>query len=203
VKDTLPLYYADLTGEASVAAAGEHFVRAHQQTVYRFALSILEDAVEAEDAAQDALVAALRHRRSYRGEASITTWLYTITLNICRKRLNKRRRGEQLLAVLQGLFHLKGEAHERPEEAALREETQADVLRAVQRLDEKHRLPVLLRYYHDLPTAEIAQILGLNEGTVHSRLFTARERLRAALQPSGPPAGAETGSPGGRPLTLP
>lgn len=203
MKDTLPLYYADLAGEASVAAAGEHFVRAHQQTVYRFALSILEDPVEAEDAAQDALVAALRHLRSYRGEASITTWLYTITLNLCRKRLNKRRRGEQLLAVLQGLFHLKGEAHERPEEAALREEAQADVLRAVQRLDEKHRLPVLLRYYHDLPVAEIAQILGLSEGTVHSRLFTARERLRAALQPSGLPAEAETGSPGGLPLTLP
>jgi RNA polymerase sigma-70 factor (ECF subfamily) len=61
------------------------------------------------------------------------------------------------------------------------------VWRAVQDLGEKHRLPVILRYYHDLPVAEIAGVLGISEGTVHSRLSIARDRLRGALQPA--PAG--------------
>jgi RNA polymerase sigma-70 factor (ECF subfamily) len=171
-------------GDGAALVAVEMFARAHQQTVYRFALSILGDPVEAEDAAQEALVAAVTHLDSYRGEAAFSTWLYAITLNACRKQLQKRQRGERLLAALQGLFRLKGEAHEdRPEEAAIRGEANADVLRAVRGLDEKHLVPIVLRYYHDLPVAEIARILGLSEGTVHSRLYTARERLRLALRP--------------------
>ena len=51
----------------------------------------------------------------------------------------------------------------------------------MQALGEKQRLPVILRYYHNLPVGEIAQILEINEGTVHSRLNTARARLKAAL----------------------
>jgi RNA polymerase sigma-70 factor (ECF subfamily) len=54
--------------------------------------------------------------------------------------------------------------------------------RAIHALDDKHRLPVVLFYYHDLPTVEIAQVLGISEGTVHSRLHTARQRLRAQLR---------------------
>jgi RNA polymerase sigma-70 factor (ECF subfamily) len=49
-------------------------------------------------------------------------------------------------------------------------------------LDEKHRIPIILRYYHDLPAAEIAEMLGIPVGTVHSRLNHARERLRTRLE---------------------
>jgi len=66
----------------------------------------------------------------------------------------------------------------------MQHEADAAVWRAVNALGEKHRLPVILRYYHGFSTAEIAQLLDLNEGTVHSRLNTARERLRHALQGS-------------------
>jgi RNA polymerase sigma-70 factor, ECF subfamily len=49
-------------------------------------------------------------------------------------------------------------------------------------MDEKHRIPIVLRYYHDLPVAEIAGILRIPEGTVHSRLNTARRQLRNILK---------------------
>ncbi len=189
MKDALSLIQAGHAGDAAEAAALDQFARAHQPVVYRFALSILEDAAEAEDAAQEALVAAVRNLDSFRGDSAITTWLYTITLNVCRRQLQKRHSRERVAAALQGLFHLKSETQERPEEKAIQAEARAGLLSAVRGLDEKHRLAVILRYYHDLPIAEIARILGVREGTVHSRLFTARERLRLRLQPEdAPPA---------------
>jgi RNA polymerase sigma-70 factor (ECF subfamily) len=75
-----------------------------------------------------------------------------------------------------------GDAPADPEAVAIQNESDAELWNAVAALDEKHRLPVILRYYQGFSTAEIAQLLGISEGTVHSRLFTARERLRAHLK---------------------
>jgi RNA polymerase sigma-70 factor (ECF subfamily) len=55
----------------------------------------------------------------------------------------------------------------------------------VDSLGDKHRLPIILRYVHELSTPEIAAILGLSEGTVHSRLHYARQRLQASLSRPG------------------
>ncbi len=183
MRDALQLVHAEPVFEAAAPVAVDEFVRAYQSGVYRLAYSILEDADEAEDAAQEALVAAVGRLDTFRGEAALRTWVYAIALNVCRRHLQKRRSGQRLIDVLQGWLHLRGEAPARPEETALDQEARGDVARAVRALDEKHRLPVILRYYHDLSVAEIAQVLGINEGTVHSRLFTARERLRARLEP--------------------
>ena len=165
-------------GDLSVAEA---LVLAHQPQVFRLALSILDDAAEAEEAAQEALVAALNALDRYRGEAAFSTWLYRITVNECRGRLRKRRARERLVGALQSLFRL-GEPTVHPEEAAAGREREAVLWRAINALDDKHRVPLVLYYYHDLPTAEVAQILEISEGTVHSRLHTARKRLRAQLQ---------------------
>jgi RNA polymerase sigma-70 factor (ECF subfamily) len=166
-------------GETGVAEA---LVRAHQAEVFRLALSILDDAAEAEEAAQDALVAALNALDKYRGEAAFSTWLYRITVNECRGRLRKRRARERLTGVLQALWLVQREAEPHPEDSAARNERDAALWQAINALDEKHRLPLVLHYYHERPTAEIAQILALSEGTVHSRLHTARQRLRAHLR---------------------
>ncbi len=162
-------------------AAIEMFVRAYQQTVYRLALSILDDPAEAEEAAQDSLVAAINALETYRGDSAFTTWLHAITLNICRTRLRKRRSRERLLETLRSILRLGSETVPPPEEVAIRNEADAAVSQAVEQLDEKYRLPVILRYYNDFSVAEIARLLNISEGTAHSRLFTAREHLRAEL----------------------
>jgi RNA polymerase sigma-70 factor, ECF subfamily len=172
----LQLYQAD------DATAVEMFVRAHQQSVYRLALSILDDPSEAEEAAQDALVAAINALDTYRGDSAFTTWLYAITLNTCRTRLRKHRSRDRLMDTLRSIFRASGDASPHPEEAAIRNEADATIAQAINSLDEKHRLPVVMRYYNELSVAEIAQLLDISEGTVHSRLFTARERLRAMLK---------------------
>src|SRR5512135_2750885 len=82
------------------SSAIENFVQNYQQDVYRLALSILDDASEADDATQEALLSALRALDSFHGASSLKTWLYSITVNVCRTRLQRHRRHERLTKLL-------------------------------------------------------------------------------------------------------
>lgn len=164
---------------AGDARETEHLLQLCYPLVSRLALSILEDADDAEDAAQEALIAALGALDRFRGDASFSTWLTAITVNTCRRSLRRRRVRRALAVLLQGAA-----ARTHPasvEQAAQRHAEDAALWAAVDALDEKHRLPVILRYAHDLPVSEIAQALGISEGTVHSRLHYARRALYGRL----------------------
>ena len=164
------------------SSAIEHFVQTYQQDVYRLALSILDDSTEAEDATQDSLLAALRSLGSFRGDSNLSTWLYSITVNICRTRLQRHKRRVGLIEVLGGILQIHKIRQESVEERAIQDESEEGLWRAIHRMDEKHRIPIVLRYYHDLSVAEIAAILQIPEGTVHSRLNTARRQLHDVLK---------------------
>ena len=167
--------------EAGEAGAIEEFVHTYQLASYRLALSILDDPVEAEEAAQDALVTALDRLDSYRGEAAFTTWLYTLTLNLCRARLRKRRARQRLTSLLQEVFRLHAQpAH--PEAEFQKIETDTALWSAIRRLSDQQREAIVLRYYHELPITNIAQVTGVSERTVHNRLRAAHERLRFLLE---------------------
>ena len=157
----------------------ERLVQTYQRDVYRLALSILDDADEADDATQEVFVAALRALDSFRGESSLKTWLFRIAVNVCRNRMHREKGRGKLRQVLQNLFR-RDTPH--PESEAMQHETESALWRAVRALDDRHRIPVILRYYHDLPVAEIAETLGLPVGTVHSRLNHARDKLRTMLK---------------------
>lgn len=179
--------YTDITRvlsgcEDGDAAAIEALVHAYRHPVYRFALSILHDPAEADEATQDSIVAAIDKLDTYRREASFKTWLFAITLNTCRGRLRKRRVREKLLRPLAALFGRVAQESAHPEENAFRSETQAAVWRAINELDEKHREVLVLRYYHELGLNDIARIVGVSDRTVRTRLHTAHERLRVLLQ---------------------
>ena len=95
--------------EAGEIDAIEELVDTYQTTVYRLALSILDDPSEADEVAQDTLLNALDHLASFRGEAVFTTWLYAITLNLCRGRLRKRRSHERLTSLVREVFRYRAE----------------------------------------------------------------------------------------------
>ena len=166
--------------EAGEKGAIEEFVGTYQPDAYRLALSILDDPAEADEVAQDALVAALNRLASFRGEAALTTWLYAITLNLCRGRLRKRRSRERLSRLLSEFFSIHSET-QHPEAQVQRIERDADLWSAIRRLTDSHREAIVLRYYHDLPIASISQMTGVSERTVHNRLRAAHERLRTML----------------------
>lgn len=157
----------------------ERLVQTYQRDVYRLALSILDNPDEADDATQEIFLSALRALESFRGQASFKTWLFSIAINVCRNRIQRFKRRGKLQQILQSLFSQE-QAH--PEKEAMQSESDAALWQAIRALDDKHRIPVILRYYHDLPIADIAETLGIPIGTAHSRLNHAREKLRAMLK---------------------
>ncbi len=159
----------------------EKMVHTYQKDVYRLALSILEDPDEAEDGTQETFLSALRALSSFREDAAFKTWLFSITINVCRSRLRRGKNRGRLQQILQSLFHLRGEV-EHPEKTTMQNQADAELWNAIRSLDEKHRVPLVLRYYHDLPIADIAAMLSIPPGTVHSRLNHVREKLRALLK---------------------
>jgi len=162
------------------SSAIESFVQTYQQDVYRLALSILDNPGEAEDATQESLLAGLRALGSFHGASSLRTWLFSITVNICRTRLQRQKRSERLRKILGGILQVTRTPS--VEESAIENESGEALWRAIHSMDEKHRLPIVLRYYHDLSIPEIADILQIPEGTVHSRLNTARRQLHSVLK---------------------
>ena len=172
------LIAACLKGEETAIA---QLIQEHQLGVFRLALSILSDPGEANEAAQDTFIAALGALKSYRETSTFKAWLYTIALNTSRSRLRKRKTLERLQHTLTALFRVQAQRPSTPEETIIDNEEEAALWKAIEKLGEKHRLPIVLRYYHEFSIKEIAEILNLKEGTVHSRLSTGRERLRSEL----------------------
>jgi RNA polymerase sigma-70 factor (ECF subfamily) len=162
------------------SSAIESFIQTYQQDVYRLALSILDDSQEADDATQESLLAALRALDSFHGSSSLKTWLFSITVNVCRTRLQKGIRGERLRQILSEVLRVQNPPS--VEEYAIENESDEALWRAIHSMGEKHRIPIVLRYYHDLHVTEITKILQIPEGTVHSRLNTARKQLYAVLK---------------------
>ena len=165
----------------------EQLVQEYQPRLFRLALSILDDGsehghAEAQEATQDALMEALRSLDSFRGEAKLSTWLFSITVNLCRNRLRSRQRRERVSRIFQALTTPIDESPAQPEAVMIKKQADSNLFEVVQSLNEKHRLPVILRYYHDCSVNEIAQILDIPVGTVHSRLNTARNRMKYWLE---------------------
>ncbi len=163
------------------AIAAQELVQSYHSEIFRLALSILDDPAEAEDVTQDVFVAALAALDSYRGASAFKTWLFSITVNVCRRRWRQRKARERLIQVLQSVFSLIGVGSVQPEAVVIRRENREELWKAVDGLSEKYRLPLTLFYGQELSVAEIAQILDIPIGTVLSRLHTARERLAVTL----------------------
>ena len=151
----------------------------YSQEIYRLCLGMLDDPHEAEDAAQEVFLRAHRAWKRYDPRLSAPrTWLGQIAMNYCRSALRRRR----IRAFAQRLLGAHGAASD--DQVGARE-LRADLSSALRLLDERHRSVVLLRYYLELSCAEIAQLLQISEGTVHSRLYTARQRMQAGLEREG------------------
>jgi RNA polymerase sigma-70 factor (ECF subfamily) len=160
----------------------EMLVRDHQGAIFRLCLSILDDAKDAEDATQETFISAVNALHSFRGDAVFNTWLYAIAVNTCRRQLKRRGRQREVRSALQLEQPISMPVPSNPEQTLVEREVADALLEAVAELDEKHRIPIVLRYFHDLSVTEIARILEINEGTAHSRLSNARGRLHGLMK---------------------
>ena len=162
-------------------------VRPHERAIYITAYSILQDAAEAEDAAQETVLKAFRNLNQFRGEAKFGTWLVTIAINESRMRLRSRQRFrlESLDAPLSDdpdyvPLQIR-DWREIPSQALERQELREALIRALACLDDKYREVLVLRDVQLLSVAETAAILGITTGNVKVRLLRARLQMRDRL----------------------
>jgi len=162
------------------AAAYEELVRMYQGIAFRTAWLVAGNAADAEEAAQDGFVKAYRALRRFRAGAPFKPWLLRIVTNEARNRRRSAGRRDALALRAAGEV-VSGDAAPSPETALLGAARRDDLLAAVNRLEEHHRLAIGCRYFLELSEEETAAALGCRRGTVKSRLSRALERLRAEL----------------------
>jgi RNA polymerase sigma-70 factor (ECF subfamily) len=146
---------------------------------YRLARAILADDREAEDAVQDACLAAWRRSDTLRDVDRFEAWFERILVNVCRDRLRGRQRQRVRAIALADAARGAGERLE-PDPAARGDDPDLD--RAFDQLEAEQRTVVLLRYWRDLTVDDIAERLNVPAGTVKSRLHYALRSLRESLE---------------------
>lgn len=166
--------------------AFEALVRRHQTRIVNYATAIVHDPADAEDVAQETFVRAWRSLTRFRGDSSFKTWLYAIATNAARTGLERRARrnrleDESLDDEAAPLAAGDVPAGGPDAEAALVRRESID--RALAALPPDLRAAVVLRDVEGLDYKEIAAATGAPMGTVESRIFRARRRLRPLLQP--------------------
>lgn len=163
--------------------------RRHEHRVYNVALRTLGNPWDAADVAQEAFIKAFRNLDSFKGESRFSTWLHRIVVNAAYDQL-RRQRPEPMEAEI--LDDLSGPAGAAAVVASGRSgidpavDGLSDPLRqALMSLNEGFRFAVVLCDLLGFPYGEAAEILGVQEGTIKSRIFRAREALASALIEAG------------------
>lgn len=177
-----------LSYQQGESRAFEVLVHRHRRPVFNFVLRYVRDPAAAEDVTQDCFLRVVRSAESYVREAKFTTWLYTIARNLCvdQSRRQKHRNMASLDAPIDDegrgakidLVPSEGAAVDRQ---AIGTELKARMQAAIATLPDEQREIFLLREVSDLQFNEIAEIVGVPENTVKSRMRYALEKLREAL----------------------
>jgi RNA polymerase sigma-70 factor (ECF subfamily) len=165
-------------------------VRPYERAVYTAAVLILNNPADAEEVAQEAVLKAFSNLARFRGEAKFSTWLIQITINEARMRLRKDRRHlyesvDEQKTDEEGEYFPKDFAdwREIPSETLQRKELGQALKNAIAALPLKFREVLILRDIQNRSTEETAQILGITQGNVKTRLLRARLQVRDALAP--------------------
>lgn len=177
---TINLDYLLERKQATEDQIASYLVAHYYEPMHHLALTILQDALAADDVAQETLLKAANRIHQYEPHSNLKAWVYRIGLNEARGHLRRQKRRQRL----QQWFKQTAEeetAVPSPERQTMQNERDQKLWQAVNALPEKHRLPVLLRYSHNLSTPEIAEILQLPPGTVRSRLHYAHQQLHHLL----------------------
>lgn len=156
-----------------------------ERPIYALAYRTLGREDEARDVCQEAFLRAYRALRGFKGQAKFSSWLYRITLNLCRDWMRKQRR-TPVSQVPEGLelSDLAGEAPDAVsvEDLVARREMSAAVSKVMAMLPEEQRTAIILKEYHGLTFQEIADMLGCPLSTVKTRLYQGLTVLRRNLQ---------------------
>jgi RNA polymerase sigma-70 factor (ECF subfamily) len=175
------------------AAAFEELVAERSGEIYGLLFRLTENNEEARDLTQETFLRAFQSIDRFRGEADLRTWIYRIAINQARNRWRwwRRRRRDSTVSLdathgstNQTLIETLAESSENPEQKTLAHERESVLRSALQKLGRAYRETVVLRDIEGFSYEEIAATLGINVGTVKSRLARGRQELRRRLEGS-------------------
>jgi RNA polymerase sigma-70 factor (ECF subfamily) len=157
--------------------AFETLMMLHKDKVRNLIFLTLSDSEFVDDISQDVFISVYRKLKEFRFESKFTTWLYRITVNKCRDYLRKKR--------VRSIFVPIKDSHENIRSTGIHEDIDIPglVRKAIARLPEKLKTPLVYRDIDGFSYNEIAEKLNCEVGTVKSRIFRARESLKALLEP--------------------
>jgi len=177
-------------------------MRRYHNRLFSLAHNLLRNAADAEEIVQDAFIRAHRGLARFRGDSSLATWLYRIALNLSRNRYWYffRRRRQDSLSLDHALSDdsaatfsdLIASGDDDPARDTTTGEFTELISLCMEKLDASHREILVMRNVLDLPYEEIARSLGINVGTVKSRIARARESLRRLLAECAPEFGPQS-----------
>ena len=185
--------------------AFEALVLEHQNKVYSLALRMVGNEEDARDLAQDAFIRAFSSLSGFRGDSKFSVWLYRLTSNICIDFLRSRAKKRTVSMTWTddegddaGELEIPDERFS-PEAQLERTSMRESVQRGLESLSPQYRQILVLREINGLTYEEIGKVLGIEEGTVKSRIFRARKKLCGFLLKEGniPEYGASNSSKGG------
>jgi RNA polymerase sigma-70 factor (ECF subfamily) len=163
--------------------AFEVLFKRYRGKVYAIAYSITKNRDEALDIVQEAFTKVFRHLGSFKGDSSFYTWLYRITMNLC---IDLRRRSIKN----QGVEYIEGQREPKedhspmdsPSENLSRKELMDRLMNTIEQLPYYHRQVILMREIGGMSYDEIARATRVSKGTVMSRLFHARRKVRERME---------------------
>ncbi|NLW45632.1 MAG: sigma-70 family RNA polymerase sigma factor [Syntrophomonadaceae bacterium] len=169
--------------------AFEQLAEKYQHKIYNLAYRYMGCEEDASDMAQEALIKAYRSLATFKGESSLSTWLYRITTNVCLDELRKRRRTLHMISLDEPVATVDGDEIERdiadPSPTAdiiyQKKETEVYIQSLINKLKPEQKAVVILRDVMGLTYEEIAEVLNCSIGTVKSRLSRGREILRKKI----------------------
>ena len=161
--------------------AFDTLVERHQRHVYQLCYRFAGNHEDANDLTQDVFIRAYRGLKTFKGQASVGTWLYRIGVNVCLNKVAVKSRVEALDPLIAASDERTASRDESASDAMLRGERAAQVRAAIARLPKKQRATLVLRVYHELPHDQIAGILGSSVGAVKANFFHALNNLKKLL----------------------
>jgi RNA polymerase sigma-70 factor (ECF subfamily) len=166
--------------------AFEELVARHRDKIYARAISMMRNEEDAIDLSQEAWVKGWQRLEQFQGEASFTTWMTRIVINLCLDELRKQKRRraesvEELDEESGGVERQMPVVTVNPTERLERGELRARIDRAMDQLSYEHRTVLVLHEFEEMEYKLIAKTMGCSIGTVMSRLFYARRKLAALL----------------------
>src|SRR5262249_115412 len=161
--------------------AFDMLVERHQRHVYQLCYRFAGNHEDANDLAQEVFIRAYRGLKTFKGQATLGTWLYRIGVNVCLNRVSGKSRVGALDPVLEGRDARTASHAESGAGGVVGGGGAAEVRAAIAKLPRKQRATLVLRVYHDLPHDQIAGILGSSVGAVKANFFHALNNLKKLL----------------------